>query len=371
MTAPYRAAITGLGAYVPEKILTNTDLEKMVETSDEWIRTRTGISERRIADKGVGTSDLASKAAIDALAKAGIAAEDLDLIIAATTTPDMPLPSCACLIQQKIGASKAAAFDLAAACAGFVYALVTADQFIRTGTYKNILVVGADLISSYIDWTDRSTCVLFGDGAGAVVLTSVKSGGILSSVIGSDGRHADLLKICAGGSRNPASTETIKNKEHYLRMEGSEVFKLAVRGMADAVTESLAKAGVKLEEVACFIPHQANQRIVDAVGERLHFPKEKVGQENHGNNYRVDHNIGQQISNPSTWSSPARKGSQKKNKWPHDCEEDNSDKSQKQQPKEPKSKKEGHNYDDNCQTAKNYYPNSCPRCGNPKKYCWY
>ena len=171
-----RAAITGLGFCVPDKVLTNRDLEKMVETSDEWIRTRTGISERHIAEKGTGTSDLAARAAEIALKNAGIKAEELDLIIAATSTPDMPLPSCACFIQQKIGASKAAAFDLAAACAGFVYALVTAEQFIRNGHYKKILVLGADVISPYIDWTDRSTCILFGDGAGAAVLTASSSG---------------------------------------------------------------------------------------------------------------------------------------------------------------------------------------------------
>lgn len=266
----------GTGFYVPEKVLTNRDLEKMVDTSDEWIRTRTGISERRIAEKGVGTSELSSKAALIALKDAKVKPEEIDLIIAATTTGDMPLPSCACFIQQRIGAVNAAAFDLAAACAGFVYALVTADQFIKSGMYKTILVIGADLISPYVDWTDRSTCVLFGDGAGAVVVKEVPSGGILSSVLGSDGRHADLLKICAGGSKIPASTESVKNKGHYLQMTGSEVFKLAVRGMSDAVNQALDKAKVKKEEITCFIPHQANQRIIDAVGERLGVPKEKV-----------------------------------------------------------------------------------------------
>ena len=271
-----RAGIKGIGFCVPKKVLTNRDLEKMVDTSDEWIRTRTGISERRIAEKGTGTSDLAQEAALIALKNAGVLPGDVDLIIAATTTPDMPLPSCACLVQKKIGATKAAAFDLGAACAGFVYALITAEQFIKNGTYRNILVIGADLISSYIDWTDRSTCVLFGDGAGAVLLAPVQSGGILSGVLGSDGQYADLLKISAGGSKTPASAETVNAKEHYLKMSGSEVFKLAVRGMADAVNGALAKAGLKLEDIACFIPHQANQRIVDAVAERLHFPKEKV-----------------------------------------------------------------------------------------------
>ena len=271
-----RAGIVGVGFYVPEKILTNRELEKMVETSDDWIRTRTGISERRIAEKGTGTSDLSAKAALKALKNAGVKPEEIDLIIAATTTPDMPLPSCACFIQQKIGAANAAAFDLAAACAGFVYALVTAEQFIANGTYKTILIIGADLISSYIDWTDRSTCVLFGDGAGAVILKEVKSGGILSGVLGSDGRHAELLKICAGGSKFPATEATVQAKNHYLQMTGSEVFKLAVRGMSDAVMKALAKAGVDKKDVACFLPHQANQRIIDAVIERLDVPKEKV-----------------------------------------------------------------------------------------------
>ena len=276
MTPVLRAAIKGVGFAVPDKVLTNRDLEKMVETSDEWIWTRTGIRERRVAEKGTGTSDLASRAALVALERASLKAGDLDLIIAATSTPDMPLPSCACLIQQKIGATKAAAFDLAAACAGFVYALVTAEQFIRNGVYKNILVVGADVISPYIDWTDRSTCILFGDGAGAAVLTGASSGGILSSVLGADGNYAELLKIECGGSRQPASHESVDAKGHYLKMTGGEVFKLAVRGMSDAVVEALKKAGVKKEDVACFIPHQANQRIIDAVAERLELPKEKI-----------------------------------------------------------------------------------------------
>ena len=271
-----KAGITGLGFYVPEKVLTNRDLEKMVETSDEWIRTRTGISERRIVEKGTATSDLAARAALMALKNAGVAAEELDLIIAATSTPDMPLPSCACFIQQKIGASRAAAFDLAAACAGFVYALVTAEQFIRNGYYKKILVIGADVISPYIDWTDRTTCILFGDGAGAAVLTATASGGILSSALGSDGKYAELLKISSGGSRTPATHDSVNAKGHYLQMNGADVFKLAVRGMTDAVVEALSKAGVKQSDVACFIPHQANQRIIDAVAERLELPKEKI-----------------------------------------------------------------------------------------------
>lgn len=271
-----RASIAGLGFCVPDRVLTNRELEKMVDTSDEWIRSRTGISERRIAEKGVGTSELAAKAAIGALKEARVKPEDVDLIIAATTTADMPLPSCACLIQQKIGAKKAAAFDLGAACAGFVYALATAEQFIRGGVYRNVLVIGADVISPYIDWTDRSTCILFGDGAGAALLKPTHDGGILSSVLGSDGQYADLLKITCGGSKQPATRATVEENGHTLKMSGSEVFKLAVRGMSDAVIEALARAKVKQEEVACFIPHQANQRIIDAVAERLSLPKEKV-----------------------------------------------------------------------------------------------
>ncbi len=271
-----RVGIVGVGFYVPEKVLTNQDIEKMVDTSDEWIRTRTGILERHIAEKGVGTSDLSAHAARRAMKNAGVSPEAIDLLIVATSTPDMPLPSCACLLQEKIGAKNAAAFDLAAACSGFIYALVTAEQFIKTGVYKTILVVGADLISSYIDWTDRSTCVLFGDGAGAVVVREVRSGGILSNVLGANGHYGDLLTICAGGSKRPANIETVKAKDHFLKMSGSEVFKLAVRWMSDAVLLALDRAGISKEEVDCFIPHQANKRIIDAVSERLNFSSEKV-----------------------------------------------------------------------------------------------
>ena len=236
-----KVGIVGMGFYVPEKVLTNRDLEKMVDTSDEWIRTRTGIQERHVADKGMGTSDLSAKAALEALKDAKLKPEDIDLLIVATATPDMPLPACACLVQEKIGATNAAAFDLAAACAGFVYALFTAEQFIKNGAYKTILVIGADLISSYIDWSDRTTCILFGDWAGAAVLQEVKSGGILGTLIGSDGRYADLLTITAGGSKDPATHETVDRKAHYLKMNGSEGFKLAVRGMCDAGAPTPAK----------------------------------------------------------------------------------------------------------------------------------
>ncbi len=276
MNKTIKASIAGLGFGVPDRVLTNRDLEKMVDTSDEWIRTRTGISERRVIDKGMGTSDLAAKAAVAAMKSAGVKPEEIELIITATSTPDMPLPSCACLVQQKIGAGKAAAFDLAAACSGFVYGLATGEQFIRTGFYKNVLVIGADAISSYIDWTDRSTCVLFGDGAGAAVLKPSTDHGILASSLGSDGQYADLLTISCGGSKRPASHASVDEKGHYLKMAGAEVFKLAVRGMTDSVTEALSRAGVKQDEIACFIPHQANLRIIDAVAERLDLPKEKI-----------------------------------------------------------------------------------------------
>lgn len=271
-----RVGFAGIGFHVPENVLTNADLERMVDTSDEWIRSRTGIQKRRVAPKGMGVSDLAAPAALAALSDAKISAAEVDLIIIATTTPDMPLPSTACFVQEKIGAKNAAAFDLAAACAGFVYALYTGEQFIRGGAYQTVLVIGADLITSFIDWTDRSTCVLFGDGAGAAVLRRVERGGILSAVLGSDGQHAELLKICGGGSRNPASAQTLAEKKHFLQMNGADVFKLAVRGMSEAVNEALAKAKVSKAEVACVIPHQANQRIIDAVAERLEIPKEKV-----------------------------------------------------------------------------------------------
>ena len=271
-----RSVLAGLGHSVPPRIMTNLDLEKMVETSDEWIRTRTGIRERRIAEPGTGTSKLAAEAALAALKDAKLDPKEVELIITATTTPDMPLPSTSCLVQHKIGAVKAAAFDLAAACSGFVYALATADSFIRSGVHKNILVIGADVISPYIDWTDRSTCVLFGDGAGAAVLRAGDKGGILSHSIGSDGQYADLLKIECGGSRQPATHKSVESRGHYLKMSGAEVFKLAVRGMSDSVLDSLSKAHVKKEDIAWFIPHQANQRIIDAVGERLELPKEKI-----------------------------------------------------------------------------------------------
>lgn len=278
MSAPCKAVIRGLGAYIPPKVLTNFDLEKMVETSDEWIMTRTGIRERHVAEKGVRASDLGTEAAKEALQNAGLTASDLDLIIVATITPDMFFPSTACNIQNKLGA-KCGAFDLAAACSGFPYALSVAEGFIRGGMYKNILVVGSEVLSGFIDWKDRSTCVLFGDGAGAAVVSRSEEEperGILASLMGSDGSQADVLKIPGGGSANPTSEETLKSGLHTLKMQGAEVFKIAVRTMEVAVRDVLKKCGHSLDEISCLIPHQANMRILQAVSERLELPAEKV-----------------------------------------------------------------------------------------------
>jgi 3-oxoacyl-[acyl-carrier-protein] synthase-3 len=268
--------ILGIGHAIPQKVLTNHDLAKMVETSDEWISTRTGIRERRIASPSSGTSVLAHEAAVKALAAARLGAEAVELIIVGTTTPDMPLPSCACLVQERLGAKKAVGFDLAAACAGFVFSLATAHQFLANGTYRNVLVIGAEQITPYIDWKDRSTCILFGDAAGACVLGPVPGRGLIAFELGSDGSYADLIKIPAGGSRRPPTAETVSGGEHYLRMNGAEVFKLAVRGMAGSIETVLAKAGVGIGEVALIIPHQANMRIIEAVAERLGVDRAKI-----------------------------------------------------------------------------------------------
>ncbi|MBM3249881.1 MAG: ketoacyl-ACP synthase III [Candidatus Omnitrophica bacterium] len=271
-----RVGIIGLGEYLPKKVLTNADLEKMVDTSDEWITTRTGIKERRIAAKNEATSDLAIKAAKEALLDAKLAAIDLELIIVATITPDMFTPSVACYVQHGIGAKNAAAFDVSAACAGFVYALSVASQFISRGTYKNILVIGAEKLSAFTDWEDRNTCVLFGDGAAAAVLSEVEAGGILSTYLGSDGTRADLLNIPGGGSRHPATTQTLEDRLHYLKMEGNEVFKLAVTTMAEAAYMAIKKAGLEPKDIDLVIPHQANVRIIMAMAKKLNFPQEKI-----------------------------------------------------------------------------------------------
>jgi len=268
--------ILGLGFYLPSKVLTNQDLEKMVETSDEWIKTRTGISERRIAAEGEHTSDLAVGAAKEALADAKLKPTDLDLILCATMTPDLPCPATACLVQAKLGAPQAAATDIAAACSGFVYALVAAQQFVASGTYKHVLVIGAEVLSRVVDWKDRSTCVLFGDGAGAAVVGPTEQGKILATTLGSDGSKAELLMVPGGGVARPSSHETVDAGDHYLKMEGTEVFKHAVRAMSEACLLTAKKAGIKAEQVACVVPHQANMRIIQAVVDRAGIPIEKV-----------------------------------------------------------------------------------------------
>ncbi|WP_342566046.1 beta-ketoacyl-ACP synthase III [Paenibacillus sp. FSL R7-0345] len=268
--------IIGTGKYVPEQILTNSDLEKIVETNDEWIVSRTGIRERHIAAPHEATSDLAYEAALKALESAGMKAEDLDLIIIATITPDTSFPSTACILQDKLGAKSAAAFDLSAACSGFVYSLATATSFIKTGMYNNALVIGADTLSRITDYTDRNTCVLFGDGAGAVILGEVPEGrGFQSFDLGAEGAGGSLLKLEAGGSRLPASNQTIEDKKHFIYMNGREVFKFAVRVMGTATERVLTKAGLSKENIDLFVPHQANIRIIQSAMQRLDLPEEK------------------------------------------------------------------------------------------------
>jgi 3-oxoacyl-[acyl-carrier-protein] synthase III len=272
-----RPRITGTGSALPEKVLTNFDLEKMVDTTDEWIVARTGIRERRIAVEGEYTSTFASAAALRALEMAGVAATEIDLIIVGTLTPDFPFPSTACIVQQSIGASNAVCFDLSAACSGFVYALATAEKFINSGSVKKALVIGAEVLSRIIDWTDRNTCLLFGDGAGAVVLEAVEGeNGILSSHMHSDGNYWDILYQKGCGSRNPATQQNLDDRLVYLTMHGNEVFKYAVRAMAEVALEALAANGLTSADVALFIPHQANQRIVDSVGKRLSLNPDQV-----------------------------------------------------------------------------------------------
>lgn len=271
-----KVGIIGVGKYLPKKILTNFDLEKMVDTSDEWIIQRTGIKERRIASEDEATSDLATEAARDALRDAGLLAEDIELIIVATITPDMQFPSTACFVQEKIGAKKACCFDISAACAGFVYGIVTANGFISQGIYRNALVIGAEKLSSITDWKDRNTCVLLGDGAGAVVLAEVNEGGILSSYLGSDGAQADLLYLPGGGSKNPATYKTVRDRMHYLKMRGSELFKVAVIKMAESVQKALERANLSCKDIDWLIPHQANMRILLATAKRIGLSRKKI-----------------------------------------------------------------------------------------------
>ncbi len=270
-------SIEAVGSYVPERIVTNADLEKMVETTNEWIVTRTGIEQRRVAAKEEYTSDIAAKAARIALERANISAEQVDLIIVATITPDMPFPSTACLVQQKIGAFRAAAFDIEAACSGFIFALEIGQQFIMSRTYNTVLVIGAEKLSSIINWEDRNTCVLFGDGAGAAVLQNrPNTHGLLTACMGSDGTRAELLAMPGGGSRCPATAESVANKMHFLRMDGKETFKNAVNAMMTAAKEALKRCELDITQIKCIIPHQANRRIIDAVAERLDAKPEQV-----------------------------------------------------------------------------------------------
>lgn len=272
-----RSKILSTGRYLPERVLTNFDLEKIVETSNEWIVSRTGIETRHIAAADQATSDLATEAAKRALEKSGLSATEIDLIIVATVTPDMAFPSTACIVQANIGATKAAAFDVEAACSGFLYGLSMADAFIRSGMYKHILVIGAETMSRILDWTDRNTCVLFGDGAGAAVVgPSDGEDGILSTILGADGEGGKFLTQPAGGSRKPATLETVENKEHTVSMAGSDVFKFAVRIMGNASVEAIEKAGLSLEDIQVMVPHQANMRIISAAAKRLELPMDKV-----------------------------------------------------------------------------------------------
>jgi 3-oxoacyl-[acyl-carrier-protein] synthase III len=269
-------SIIGTGSYVPERVLSNAELEKTVDTSDEWITTRTGIKERRIAADGESTSDLASHAAQAALENAGITADEVDLIIVATVTPDMFFPSTACFVQQKIGAKNAACFDVSAACAGFLYALEIAQQFITSHTYDTVLVVGAEKLSSIVDWNDRNTCVLFGDGAGAAVLRHRGGGhGVVSTYMASDGALSDILYIPGGGSRFPITKDNVDQRMNCIKMNGKETYKHAVTSMLDAAQRVMAHANVKPEDLACIIPHQANLRIIEAIADRMNVPLER------------------------------------------------------------------------------------------------
>ncbi len=270
-------SITGVGSYVPAKILTNAELEKMVDTTDEWITTRTGIKQRRLAADDEFTSDLATHAATRAMRQAAVAASQLDLIIVATVTPDMPFPSTACLVQRKIGARRAAAFDIEAACSGFIYALEIAQQFIMSRTYDTVLVIGAEKLSSIVDWQDRNTCVLFGDGAGAAILQNRPNAhGLLTAVMGADGEKSDLLFMPGGGSRCPATAASVSSRLHFLRMEGKETFRNAVQAMQTAAEEALRRCEIDISRIKCVIPHQANRRIIDVLGERLGAKPEQL-----------------------------------------------------------------------------------------------
>jgi 3-oxoacyl-[acyl-carrier-protein] synthase III len=278
LSKPIRAKISALGTYVPPRLLTNADLEKMVDTSNDWIMTRVGIRERHVVDKGVATSDLAVEAAKKALAQRGLTANDIDAIIVGTVTPDMFFPSTACIVQNKLGAKGVWGFDLSAACSAFIYALQTGAQFIATGSHKRVMVIGSDVMSSIIDYTDRATCVIFGDGAGAVILEPAEddSVGLIDFIHEVDGSGGQFLYMPGGGSLNPSSKDTIEKKMHYVHQDGQQVFKFAVRKQTEACQKLLERNGLKGSDIDVFIPHQANLRIISATAERLGLRPEAV-----------------------------------------------------------------------------------------------
>lgn len=278
-TSPYRAELVGTGAYLPEAILTNHDIEKKVDTSDEWIVTRTGIRERRIADSGESSSDLAVNAARQAIDSANIKVDDIDMIILCTSTPDILFPATACFVQKKLGATRSAAYDISAVCSGFVFGISIAEQYIKSGRYQYILVIGSEVNSRIVDWSDRSTCILFGDGAGAVVLKRTESDiprGVLSTHIYSDGNQAQLIGVPGAIGRSGFNSADVDNGQYFIKMDGNATFKTAVKRMCEVALEALQFNGLKLEDVSLMIPHQANKRIIDAVGKKLRFPPKKV-----------------------------------------------------------------------------------------------
>lgn len=280
MKEPVRAIIAGTGSCLPEKLLSNSDLERMLETTDEWITTRTGIKQRHVVANGTKCSDLASEAGRRALADAGVKPEELDLIIVGTFTGDRPLPATACVVQANLGAVNAGAFDLSAACSGFVYAMATAWGMIRSGVFRKILVIGSDVLSAFTDYTDRTSCILFGDGAGAAVLVADEqeqsNRGIMSCQLGADGRQAEMMTVPAGGSEKPASAETVQGREHYMRLRGREVFKFAANKMQELILTNLEKCGLTYRDVTLVIPHQVNNRILSFAAEKCNLPMEKM-----------------------------------------------------------------------------------------------
>ena len=277
MNKTQNISITGLGAFLPEKVLSNADLEQLVDTTDEWITKRTGIKERRIVENGVVTSDLAAKASLEAISDAGISPLDIDLIITSTVTPDHLFPSTSCYVQEKIGATNAGAFDVLAACAGFVYALSIAHGLVAAGTMNTVLVIGAECLSKFTDYTDRTSCILFGDGAGAaIVQKNTGKSEILSFVLGADGSNTDILILPGGGSKNPPSKKTIDEGLHYMRIKGKEVFKMATNNLVALINSTLDKCGMKLEDIALIVPHQSNLRIIKASMKKLAMPMDKV-----------------------------------------------------------------------------------------------